>query len=240
MNSGSAAGEKLQKIIAACGAVSRRAAEQLIVQGRVSVNGKTAAIGARAGAKDALAVDGKILRRASSIAARMLCYHKPPGEIVERGAKNSAFASLPPVREGRWINIGRLDVNSEGLLLFCTDGEIANRIAHPRHAAAREYLARVDGALSAAQIAQIQKGIALGGKPLRPHEFAPHPSGEGRNQWYRIVLLEGRNRAVRKLFARFNLQVARLIRLRMGDYRLPRDLPPGAWRELPPPQKEAA
>ncbi len=228
-------GEKLQKILAASGAGSRRAAELLIAQGRVTVNGKKAAVGARAQNSDSLAVDGKLLRRPAA-PARFLCYHKPPGKIVERGAKDSVFADLPPVRDGRWINIGRLDVNSEGLLLFCTDGETANRIAHPRFAAAREYLARVDGALSESQIAQIKKGAMIGGKTLRPLEFAPHTSGSGRSRWYRVVLSEGRNRAVRRLFALFGLQVARLIRLRMGEYRLPRELPPGAWVEMPPPE----
>ena len=239
MDSDLGAGEKVHKILAARGAGSRRAVEKLIAEGRVTVNGKTAAVGARARAGDLLAADGKIIPPAAA-EVRMLCYNKPPGEIVERGAENSAFAKLPPVRRGRWINIGRLDVNSEGLLLFCTDGEIANRIAHPRHEALREYLARAGGALDGAQIAQIKKGITLGGKPLCPREFEPRPSGGGRNQWYRVVLAEGRNRAVRKLFAHFNLEVSRLIRVRMGEYRLPRGLRPGEWRELPPPEKARA
>ncbi|MBE8159093.1 MAG: rRNA pseudouridine synthase, partial [Betaproteobacteria bacterium] len=199
INAECAAGEKVQKILAARGAGSRRAVEQLIAQGRVTVNGETAATGARAGADDALAVDGQIFPRLDA-AVRLLCYHKPPGEIVERGANNSVFANLPPAGGGRWINIGRLDVNSEGLLLFCTDGAAVERIAHPRHAAVREYLARVDGVLSDAQIAEIKNGIMLDGKLLRPQEFEPHRSGEGRCRWHRIVLREGRNRAVRKLF----------------------------------------
>ncbi|MGI9297906.1 MAG: pseudouridine synthase [Gammaproteobacteria bacterium] len=226
------AGEKLQKILASRGVASRRAAEQLIAQGRVTVNRKPAALGARAATRDNIAVDGKSLPRAA--ASRMLYYHKPAGKIVERGAPDSVFADLPPPGGGRWINVGRLDVGSEGLLLFCTDGEIANKIAHPGYGAPREYLARADGALSSAQIAEIRGGIVMDGGRLQPSEFAAHREGGGRNRWYRVVLTEGRNRAVRRLFAHFGLQTLRLIRLRMGRHILPRDLPPGRWREISP------
>ena len=225
------AGEKLQKILAARGVASRRAAERLIEQGRVTVNRRTAVLGARAGVRDNIAVDGDALPRGAA-ASRMLLYHKPAGRIVERGARDSVFDDLPPPDGGRWINVGRLDVNSEGLLLFCTDGDAANRLAHPGFAAQREYLARADGALSDAQIESVRAGIDIGGGPLRPAEFAPHRAGGGRRSWYRVVLTEGRNRAVRRLFAHFGLRVSRLIRLRMGRHILPRDLPPGGWREV--------
>ena len=223
-------GEKLQKILADRGAGSRRAAEQLILQGRVAVNRKIAILGARVAADSVIAVDGKPLPRVVA-KPRMLYYHKPAGKIVERGARDSVFADLPPARGGRWINVGRLDVNSEGLLLFCTDGAAANKIAHPNYAAQREYLARTDGALSPAQIGEIRAGIMLDGKPLCPAEFAPHRDAGGRNRWYRVVLAEGRNRAVRRLFAHFGLETLRLIRVRMGRHKLPRDLQPGEWRE---------
>lgn len=224
------AGEKIQKILAACGAGSRRAVEEMIAQGRVTVNRRPAHIGARAGRNDVLAVDGRPVRRRSA-PARLIFYNKPLGKIVERGAANSVFADLPPPGTGRWINVGRLDVNSEGLLLFSTDGEEVERMAHPRNAVEREYLARVDGELTAAQVEEIRDGAVVDGKPLRPAYFGEHKKGEGRNCWYRVVLLEGRNRAVRRLFAHFGLQTARLIRIRMGDHELPRDLPPGGWRE---------
>ena len=228
--------EKLQKALAACGIGSRRAMELLIQQGRVTVNRQTATLGMRVRPRDALAVEGRPIRRRTA-AAQWLCYHKPPGKIVERGAPNSVFADLPPTSAGRWINVGRLDVNSEGLLLFCTDGGEVQRLAHPRHAAEREYLARADGELTPPQIQQIQNGVEVDGRPLRPllfelHEKTAKPGG--RNHWYRLVLSEGRNRIVRRLFAQFNLQVARLIRLRMGEFSLPRDLRPGKWRRISP------
>ena len=226
--------EKLQKALSACGCGSRRAMEQLIIQGRVTVNRKKATIGTRVCAADRLAVDGKLLRRAA--VSRLLSYHKPPGKIVERGATDSVFEDLPPCGGGRWINIGRLDVNSEGLLLFCTDGKVVQQLAHPSFAAEREYLTRVDGVLSDCQIRHIRRGINIDGKLLHPTIFAPHASSGGRNQWYRTVLTEGRNRAVRRLFAHFELNVSRLIRVRMGDYQLPRDLSPGDWRDLSPPE----
>lgn len=224
----------MQKILAAHGVGSRRAVEEMILQGRITVNRKPAVIGARAGDKDTIMLDGKPLAR-RVVTKRLICYHKPVGKIVEHGAPNSVFADLPSANGGRWVNIGRLDVNSEGLLLFCTDGETAHRLAHPSFAEPREYLARVDGELSDDQIRQIRRGIILDGRRLRPSQFALHRDGSGRNHWYRTVLSEGRNRAVRKLFAHFGLQTARLIRVRMAGYQLPRDLPPGKWREMPPP-----
>ena len=227
--------EKLQKTMAALGLGSRRTGEALIQAGRVSINGKTAHLGARIKASDVITIDGKVLARAGS-PARLLCYHKPIGKIVERGASNSVFADLPSLAVGRWVNIGRLDVNSEGLLLFSTDGDLVQRLAHPKHGVIRQYLARVDGTLSAEECEEIRRGVLVDHKPLRPVDFAPRPGTEGRNQWYRLSLTEGRNRAVRRLFAHFNRHVSRLIRLQMGDYSLPRDLYPGQWRELTPPQ----
>lgn len=232
MNNMPDTGEKLQKILAARGLGSRRDMEQLIQQGRVTVNRRPAVIGLRVSADDILAVDGQLLKKQAA-AFRLLSYHKPAGKITERGAAQSVFDDLPPVTGGRWINIGRLDVNSEGLLLFCTDGEWVEKLAHPRNEVEREYLARADGALTAAQIQKINAGVPINGKPLQPRYFAPHSATDkGRNHWYRLILTEGRNRAVRRLFAYFGLQVGRLIRLRMGAYRLPRDLPAGAWREV--------
>ncbi|MGU9951670.1 MAG: pseudouridine synthase [Gammaproteobacteria bacterium WSBS_2016_MAG_OTU1] len=230
------ADEKLQKVLADYGVGSRRAMEVLIKQGRVTVNRRTAKIGMRVGKRDILTVNGSPIRQTTKIIApRLLCYHKPPGKIVERGAENSAFADLPPPNGGRWINIGRLDVNSEGLLLFSTDGNFVQKLAHPKNGVEREYLARVDGSLSAVQIKAILEGVPIDGKPLQPIHFSLHTSAGGRNHWYRVILSEGRNRTVRRLFAHYDLQVGRLIRLRMGIYSLPRDLAAGRWRELTPP-----
>ena len=225
-------GEKLHKVLAACGMGSRRSAEQLILQQRVSVNHKTAVVGMRVSSRDKILIDGKEVK-ISRAPSQLLCYHKPVGKIVERRATNSVFTDLPPCNEGRWINIGRLDVNSEGLLLFSTDGDMVEKIAHPRYEIEREYLARVDGLLTEVQIRNIQAGLSVDGKIMRPIKFDLYrPAGEGRNHWYRIILTEGRNRAIRRLFANFNLQVARLIRIRMGEYQLPRDLRAGQWALL--------
>jgi 23S rRNA pseudouridine2605 synthase len=223
--------EKLHKVLAALGIGSRRSVELLIEQGRVRVNGKVARIGMRVTPRASLTVNGQVVRRRAAT-ARLLCYHKPIGKMVERGADNSVFSDLPLVTGGRWVNIGRLDVNSEGLLLFSTDGELVQQMAHPRYAVEREYLARVDGELTPEQIKAINSGVLVDGKPLKPAHFSFHRSAEGRNQWYRVILTEGRNRAVRRLFLHVERQVSRLIRLRMGEFSLPRDLAAGHWREL--------
>ena len=182
---------KLQKILALMSGKSRRQAEEWIVAGRVRINGKIATIGARTKLSARITLDGRQLH-APKVSTKLLCYHKPAGKIVERGATDSVFDDLPNSQQSRWINIGRLDVNSEGLLLFSNDGDLAQQLAHPRYAAEREYIVRVDGELSAEQIQQVKSGLFLDKRQLRPLLFAVHKKREGRNQWYKIVLSEGR------------------------------------------------
>lgn len=175
---------------------------------------------------------------------QILIYNKPPGTVVSRvplteGGKEAArpvFDDLPPIRNGRWLSIGRLDVNTEGLLLFIDDGDAANKIAHPRYGIRREYLARVSGALSAAEQKRMTSGIVDEGETLQADEVAPlgeERDGEeketGRNKWYRLIMSSGKYRAVRRMFAFFGLRVSRLKRVRMGPFVLPRDLPPGEF-----------
>ena len=227
--------EKIQKVLARCGLGSRRLMETWLTEKKITVNGQLAVIGARVGGADEIKVDGRPVRQLI-ITTRLLLYYKRRGEIVERGAENAVFDCLPSVAGGRWLNVGRLDVATEGLLLFTTDGELAARLSHPGGGMKREYRARTDGELSGAVMTEIcQHGVDLGGgRRVRPLYFSStgKPS-EGRNHWYRIVLGEGRNRVVRRLFEHYGLGVNRLLRIRFGSYRLPKDLPPGGWLELP-------
>jgi len=162
----------------------------------------------------------------------VLLYHKPVGELVTRSdpqGRRTAFAALPP---GRWIAVGRLDLNSSGLLLFTDSGELANRLMHPRYELEREYAARVRGELQPAEKKQLLAGIEIDGQPARFERIENHREGEGTNRWYRVMLKEGRNREVRRLFEALGHPVSRLVRLRYGPIDLPADLAPGRWREL--------
>jgi 23S rRNA pseudouridine2605 synthase len=155
------------------------------------------------------------------------------GELVTRSdpqGRSTVFSSLPP---GRWIAVGRLDLNSSGLLLFTDSGELANRLMHPRYGLEREYSARIRGALSAAEERRLLQGFPLDGAPARFESIRSEREGQGTNRWYRVVLKEGRNREVRRLFETLGHPVSRLIRVRYGPVELPADLPPRSWRELP-------
>ena len=160
----------------------------------------------------------------------MLLYHKPVGELVTRkdpGGRRTVFAALPP---GRWVAVGRLDLNSSGVLLFTESGDLAHRLMHPRYGLEREYAARVRGALTDAEKAQLLRGVPLDGEPARFERIETWREGEGVNHWYRVVLREGRNREVRRLFEALGHPVSRLVRLRYGPVELPADLAPGRWR----------
>jgi 23S rRNA pseudouridine2605 synthase len=192
------------------------------------VAGRPARLGERATADDEIAVDGKRidLKRASG---RVLLYHKPVGELVTRSdpqGRPTVFSRLPP---GRWVAVGRLDFNSSGLLLFTDDGELANRLMHPRYEVEREYLARVQGAVD---IEKLKHGVSLEDGPAAFERITLEKSGEGTNRWYRVALREGRNREVRRMFEAVGARVSRLQRVRYGPIELPRDLEPGQWREL--------
>jgi 23S rRNA pseudouridine2605 synthase len=229
--------EKLHKVLADAGIGSRREMEELIIAGRVSVNGQPAHIGQRVLPSDQVRVNGKPLpRKAPGRPPRVLLYHKPAGEIVSQDdpeQRPTVFDKLPKVSGGRWIAVGRLDLNSEGLLIFTTSGELANRLMHPRYEVEREYAVRVLGQLTEEQKRQLLEGVTLEDGPakfLRLEEAG----GEGANRWYRVVLAEGRNREVRRMFAAVGLEVSRLIRIRYGAIQLPRSLSRGRYMELAP------
>ena len=222
----------MQKLLAAAGLGSRRELETWIEAGRVTLNGKVAKLGDRAGPQDVVAVDGQPVRQPENAQPRVLLYHKPVGELVTRSdpeGRRTVFSQLPP---GRWIAIGRLDLNSSGLLLLTDSGELANQLMHPRYGLEREYLARVRGVLTAAELARLREGIPLDGIPARFERIQGDRPSEGVNRWYRVVLQEGRNREVRRLFEAVGARVNRLIRIRYGPLRLPRGLRPGRWQEL--------
>ena len=228
---------KLQKVLAQAGLGSRRDMEQWIIAGRVTVNGTTATIGARVGAHDEVKVDGRILQAAApSQLPQVLLYHKPEGEIVssdDPAGRPSVFDKLPRLRGAKWVAVGRLDFNSCGLLVFTTSGEIANRMMHPSYELEREYAVRVLGQLTEEQIARLRSGVRLNDGMARCESVASE-GGEGANRWYRIVLKEGRNRIVRRMFEALALQVSRLMRVRFGPVGLPTRLRRGQFQELAP------
>jgi 23S rRNA pseudouridine2605 synthase len=189
-------------------------------------------LGSRASPGDEIAVDGKPVKGPKAEAPRVLLYHKPVGELVTRSdpqGRRTVFAALPP---GRWVAVGRLDLNSSGLLLFTDSGELANRLMHPRYELEREYAARIRGELRPEEKKQLLAGIELDGQVARFESIDSHREGEGSNRWYRVVLKEGRNREVRRLFEALGHPVSKLVRLRYGPIDLPADLAPGRWREL--------
>jgi 23S rRNA pseudouridine2605 synthase len=228
--------DKLQKIIAHAGLASRREAESWIKAGRVSVNGSIAELGDRAGPNDTIRVDGKILQVTAKedFQRRMLAYHKPEGEICSRKdpeGRPSVFDSLPTIRKSRWLNVGRLDINTSGLLFFTNDGELANRLMHPSHQVMRKYAVRVRGQVTPEILTQLQKGVQLE-DGLAHFEKIDDAGGEGSNHWYNVVLREGKNREVRRLWEAFDIQVSRLHRIQYGNFELPRSLKRGRHREL--------
>ncbi len=219
--------------MAAAGLGSRREIESWIEAGRVTLNGTVARLGERAGSGDQIAVDGKLVPVAGKSAGRILIYNKPEGELVTRSdpeGRPTVFARLPP---GRWVAVGRLDFNSAGLLLFTDDGELANRLMHPRYEVEREYEARVQGELGVDELEQLRRGVQLEDGLASFTRIEAQREGAGANRWYRVTLKEGRNREVRRIFAAVGGRVSTLRRVRYGPIELPRDLKPGEWRELP-------
>lgn len=232
---------RLQKLLAAAGLGSRRQVEQWIVAGRVTVAGRIAKLGDRAAPGEEVCLDGRRLELESrtSGAPQVLVYHKPAGEVTTRRdpqGRPTVFDGLPAPDRGRWIVVGRLDVNTSGLLLFTTDGELAHRLMHPSSRIEREYLVRVRGRPGADTIRQLLRGVQLedGLAACDRVTEEPAPPGEagGRNASYRLVLHEGRNREVRRMWEAVGYEVSRLLRIRYGPVELPRDLRPGKWRLL--------
>jgi len=228
--------ERLQKLLAGAGYGSRREIEGWIAAGRLRVNGVVAKLGDRAGPGDVVALDGKTLAlKAGGVRPRVLLYHKPDGEMVTRsdpGGRPTVFERLPPIPGGKWVAVGRLDINTAGLLLLTDSGELANRLMHPRYEVEREYAVRVLGALRPDERALLLAGVALEDGTARFDSLEPSGAAEGANRWYRVVLREGRNREVRRLFEALGRKVSRLLRVRYGPVELPRDLRPGKWIEL--------
>ncbi len=229
--------EKLQKVLARAGYGSRRELEAWIEAGRVKVNNRVASLGDRVSARDRIAVDGKPVQQArlKERRSRVLVYHKPVGEVCTRAdpeGRDTIFQHLPRLASGRWITIGRLDLNTSGLLLVTTDGELANRLMHPSHRVEREYAVRVLGEVSPETLKRLKEGVELEDGPAH-FDVVAKAGGEGANQWYHVVLREGRNREVRRLWESQGVQVSRLMRVRYGPVSLPRGQKPGRWEDLP-------
>lgn len=226
---------KLHKVLAEAGLGSRRDMEEMIIAGRVSVNGEPAHIGQRILATDQVRINGKLLqRKVGKRPPRVLIYHKPAGEIVSRDdpeKRPSVFEKLPAVKNGKWLAVGRLDFNTEGLLLFTTSGDLANRLMHPRYNIEREYAVRTLGELEEGMRQKLLAGIELEDGVGQFSRIADG-GGDGVNKWYRVVIGEGRNREVRRLFEAVGLTVSRLIRTRYGALSLPQGLKRGRWDEL--------
>ncbi|WP_114324684.1 23S rRNA pseudouridine(2605) synthase RluB [Candidatus Colwellia aromaticivorans] len=228
--------EKLQKVLARAGKGSRREIEAMISAGRVSVDGNNAYLGDRVDGTEQIRIDGhqvKLTAQADDI-CRVLMYNKPEGEMCTRKdpeGRVTVFDRLPPLESGRWVAVGRLDINTSGMLLFTTDGELANRLMHPSQKVEREYAVRVFGEINEAMLQTLRAGVKLEDGMARFQKIT-YRGGEGRNHWFHVVLSEGRNREVRRLWESQDVQVSRLIRVRYGDMEMQRQLPLGGWTEL--------
>lgn len=236
-------GERLQKVLAAAGLGSRREIEGWIAAGRVSVNSSPATLGQRVGPHDAIAIDGRPLGREfreSRVGAlpRVIVYNKPEGEICTRRdpeGRPTVFERLPRLRGGRWVLVGRLDLNTAGLLLATDHGELANRLMHPGYGIEREYLVRINGEVDESVLGKLRRGVELE-DGMAAFDAVEARGGSGRNRWFAVMLREGRNREVRRLWEAVGCTVSRLKRVRFGPVSLgPRDLR-GSWRELTEPE----
>lgn len=228
--------EKLQKVLARAGKGSRREIEAMISAGRVSVDGNNAYLGDRVDGTEQIRIDGhqvKLTAQEDDL-CRILMYNKPEGEMCTRKdpeGRVTVFDRLPPLESGRWVAVGRLDINTSGMLLFTTDGELANRLMHPSQKVEREYAVRVFGEINEAMLQTLRAGVKLEDGMARFQKIT-YRGGEGRNHWFHVVLSEGRNREVRRLWESQEVQVSRLIRVRYGDMEMQRQLPLGGWTEL--------
>lgn len=229
--------EKLQKVLARAGVGSRREMEKYIESNRVSVDGKVARLGDRVEPNQQIRVDGHTVKieQPQARICRVLMYHKPEGELCTRKdpeGRRTVFDRLPKLEGDRWIAIGRLDINTSGLLLFTNDGELANRLMHPSYEVEREYSVRVFGEVENTTLKTLTQGVELDDGPARFLSIRPR-GGEGINKWFNVTLTEGRNREVRRLWQSQGVDVSRLIRVRYGQLELSKKLPQGGWEELP-------
>jgi 23S rRNA pseudouridine2605 synthase len=230
------AGEKLQKVLARNGMGSRREMERWIEGGRVTIDGRPAKLGDRVDNRARIAVDGRAIDIAPAEKTRCILYHKPTGEVCSRKdpqGRRTVYQRLPKLKSGRWISIGRLDYNTSGLLLFTTDGELANVLMHPSSNIEREYMVRVMGAVDKDMLQRMLDGVMLDDGVARFTDIQDG-GGDGINHWYYVVLMEGRNREVRRLWESQGLTVSRLKRVRYGDVFIPSKVKQGQWVELEP------
>ena len=218
--------ERLQKLLATAGHGSRRGIEEWIRDGRVTINGRVAALGDRASHDDRICLDGRALELRGAESTAVLLYHKPVGEVTTRSdpeGRPTVFDQLPPAPGGRWIVVGRLDVNTSGLLLFTNDGALAHRLMHPSSEVEREYRVRLRGTPTAAVLERLRRGVELE-DGLANFDRIEAESADGSHSWFRVCLHEGRNREVRRLFEHEGFEVSRLSRIRYGSVKLPPDL----------------
>ena len=228
-------GQKLQKVLANLGLGSRRKMERWIEEGRVSVDGSVATLGDRIRSGQSLRLDGKPLEVDATEQVRVLLYHKPVREVCSRDdpeGRKTVFERLPKLKSGRWISVGRLDFNTSGVLLFTTDGALANALMHPSNAIEREYLVRVMGRVDEPMLERLKDGVELDDGPARFSDIQ-EGGGDGINRFFYVVLMEGRNREVRRLWESQGTTVSRLKRVRYGEVFLPSKLKKGQWLELP-------
>ena len=227
--------EKLQKVLARAGIGSRREMERWIEQGRVKVNDQVATFGDRVSDKDNIKVDNKfITQRRTQVQQRVIAYHKPVGEVCTRDdpeGRTTIFKNLPKLKSGRWISVGRLDLNTSGLLLLTTDGELANKLMHPSSEIEREYAVRILGEASPEIIKELKTNVPLEDGDAHFIDVKA-AGGQGANHWYHVVLKEGRNREVRRLWEYFGFAVSRLMRIRYGDIKLERRVRPSKSEDL--------
>ena len=232
--------DRIQKVLAAAGLGSRRYIDGLIKAGRVRVNGRVAQPGDKLNPRDRVSIDRRPVKQdampASATGARpkVLAYYKPQGEIctsADPQGRRTVFAGLPKLKRGRWISIGRLDINTSGLLLFTDDGVLADRLMHPRNRVEREYAVRVAGRATDEQLQALRTGVELKDGMAR-FDAISRGAGQGRNRWYKVIIMEGRNREVRRMWESLGLAVSRLIRIRYGSCSLPRIKRPGQFWEL--------
>jgi 23S rRNA pseudouridine2605 synthase len=228
-------GEKLQKVLAHLGLGSRRQIEGWIDEGRLTIDGLTARLGDRVRGGQAVRLDGKSVALDAASQVRVLLYHKPLREVCSRNdpeGRKTVFERLPRLKSGRWISVGRLDFNTTGVLLFTTDGDLAHALMHPSAAIEREYLVRVMGRVDDDVLQRLKEGVQLDDGPARFSDIQ-EGGGDGINRFFYVVLTEGRNREVRRLWESQGLTVSRLKRVRYGEVFMPSKLKKGQWLELP-------
>ena len=223
--------ERIQKLLAQAGLASRRKVEQWIVEGGITVNGELAKLGDKITVFDEVKLRGRLVKLAGKLRVdtKVLIYHKPTGEIVSKNdpqGRKSVFKSLPKLKVGRWVAVGRLDLNTQGLLMFTNDGDLANKLMHPSQQIDREYAVRVMGVVTSEMVQNLVNGVELEDGKAR-FEDVQESGGEGINRWFHVVVAEGRNRVVRRLWESQGCKVSRLIRVRYGSVFLPPGLPMG-------------